>query len=83
MLGQCFDGFLIRVLGTGFLSHTLELPRQGGAVIILQDDQVQGGVPFAVLSLWFVCLVGEGFIFRRIGGRRFSPDFFPAFGAGT
>ena len=53
-LGQCLIAFFFaQVLGTGFLSHTLGLPRQRGAVIILQDDQVRGGVPFAVQFLAF------------------------------
>ena len=81
MFGQCLIAFFFALsLGTGLLSRTLCLPGQGGgAVIILQDDQVQGGVPFAVLGLQLICPVGEGFIIRWIGGRMFSPDLFLIF----
>ena len=79
-LGQCLIAFFFAwILGAGFLSRTLGLPGQGGAVIILQDDQVWGGVPFPVLGLRLICPVGEGFIIRRIGRRMFSPDLFPVF----
>ena len=62
-LAQCLNCFfLVRSLGTGFLSHTLGLPRQGGAIIILQDNQVRGGFTSVALGLWLVRLVGKGFI---------------------
>ena len=63
----------------GFLSHTLGLPGQRGAIIILQDDQVRDGFTSLPLGLWLICPVGEGFIVRRIGGTMFFPDFFPVF----
>ena len=74
MLRQCFDSCIIWVLGMGFLSRTLGLPGQGGAVIILQDNQVRGGVSFMALSLWLVCPVGEGSSSNRSAGG-FPPTF--------
>ena len=50
------------VMGMGFLSRTLDLPGQRGAVIILQDDQVWGGVLFAVLCLRLICSVRKRFV---------------------
>ena len=61
----------------GFLSHTLGLPGQRGVVVILQDDQVQGGVPLTTLGLQLVCPVGEGFIVRRVARSMFPLDLFP------
>ena len=42
MLRQCFDGCIIRVLGTGFLSRTLGLPRQG--VLSSSSKMTRSGV---------------------------------------
>ena len=79
-LAQCLKCFfLIWSLGAGFLSCTLGLPRQRGAIIILQDDQVQGGFTSVVLGLWLVRPVREGFIIQQIGGRMLSLDFFSVF----
>ena len=79
-LAQCLNClFLVRSLGTGFLSRTLGLPGQRGGIIIHQNDQVRCGFTFATLGLWLVRPVGKGFIICLVGGRMFFPDFVPVF----
>ena len=62
-LGQCLKAFIFtQGKGVGFLSCTFDLPGQRGAVIIIQDDQLWGWVPFATFCLRLLCLVGERFV---------------------
>ena len=44
----------------GLLSRTLGLPGQRGVVVILQDDQVWGGVPLVILGFRLSALSKRG-----------------------
>ena len=84
MIDQCLNGFFFTwSLGTGLLSRTLGLPGQRGVVVILQDDQVWGGVLLAILGFQLICPVREGFIVRQVAGSMSSSGLFPVLRTGT